>query len=266
MYFKKCTVKSPEGLTNPACEYLVAEALKIAGHEKIFIRRQDDQGGCADSTSFIGILLLAAACGTVLEVFSQADELREAVNELAGIIESINFMPEKGDLFEFFSRAVKIGQENKFPKDGKIFIVDRLENFFTVRLNCQLLDSHKLEEDLFECADYIAKTLAGFVREFPSSARAAEYFYAYLQHCQGNGENNYVRREDFLARGGQTCFAICVFFPALAERRRVSEKYYAQMGATFFYQYFLEGRRPVAYSMAEHFDELVPLTREAIAN
>jgi hypothetical protein len=175
-------------------------------------------------------------------------------------------MPEQDDLSEFFAKAVRLSQENKFPKNGKIFVVDRLENFFNCRLNCQLLDSHKLEEDLFACANYIAKTLAGFVREFPSSARAAEYFYAYLQHCQSDGENTYVRREDFLARGGQTCFAICVFFPALAKRRRVDEKYYASMGTTFFYQYFLETAKPVANAMAEHFDELVPLTREAIAD
>jgi len=175
-------------------------------------------------------------------------------------------MPNQDDLSEFFAKAVRLGQENKFPKNGKIFIVDRLENFFNCRLNRQLLDSNKLEEDLFECADYISKTLAGFVREFPSQTRAAEYLYAYLQHCQDDSERNCIRREDFLARGGQTCFAICVFFPTLAKRRRVSEKYYAQMGATFFYQYFLEARRPVAYSMAEHFDELVPLTREAIAD
>jgi hypothetical protein len=175
-------------------------------------------------------------------------------------------MPNQDDLNEFFAKAVSLGQENKFPKNGKILIVDSLENFFKSRLNCKLLESNRIEEDLFECTDYIAKILAGFIRDNPRKIMAAEYFAAFQQYRQDLEGDNPIRPEDFLAQGGQACFVICVFFPVFNCRRLVDAKYYAQMGATFFYQYFLETAKPVANAMAEHFDELVPLTREAIAD
>jgi hypothetical protein len=143
-------------------------------------------------------------------------------------------------------------------------IVDRLENFFASRLNSFLLDQRKLEEELFLCAGYIAKTLSEFVRDQSPRMAAVDYLLRYAESKQLAESDDPIRPEDYLVRGGQNCFVICVFFPVFHRRRCVDEKYYAERGAAFFYQYFLETGTIVAHHMAEHFDELVPITQEAI--
>ncbi|HTW96511.1 MAG TPA: hypothetical protein VMD74_02525 [Candidatus Methylomirabilis sp.] len=173
-------------------------------------------------------------------------------------------MAEENSFRNFLAEAWELKKQNEFPKGADILVVDRLERFFVSRLNCLLLDKNIIESEMYLCADYIARTLAGYAREFPSTFRAAEYLYAYLQCRQSEKSGEPIRREDYLVRAGQACFVISVFFPCLHHSRRVDERYYAEMGATFFYQYFLESGKEVAQHMAERFDELVPLTQEAI--
>ncbi len=170
-------------------------------------------------------------------------------------------MPDK-NLSDLFADALLLEKESKYPHGRGILVVDRLENFFEARLNCFLLEKEMIEEDLFLCAGYIAKTLAGFIREAPKRMAAAEFLNSYLE-CRRQPDSP-IRPEDYLARGGQTCFMICVFLPIFHLRRLVDEKYYTEKGTTFFYQLFLETGKPVACHMAEHFEELVPITREVI--
>jgi hypothetical protein len=149
-------------------------------------------------------------------------------------------------------------------KKKEILIVGKAEDFFKQRLHDFLLDRKEITAELFICSDYIASILASFLRESPRKILAAEYFGAYSAYKRAESDDNPLRPEYFLERGGQACFVTCVFFPVFRRRSLVDEKYYAEMGTMFFYRFYREADSVVAGYMAERFDELVPLTREAV--
>ena len=182
------------------------------------------------------------------------------------------------NLEDLFAKALNLKKEGVYPKGGGVFTVERLEHFFETRLNCLLLEKNIIEQEMFLCSSYVGRALAEFsrglpVQEFKSPTgrktsvliRPAEYLFAYWQQEQAESKGDSFQNDktENLSRGGKICFVISVFFPRL-HRRHVGEKYYFEMGSTLFYQYWLDTQKPVAYCMAERFEDLVSLTRESI--
>lgn len=173
---------------------------------------------------------------------------------------------------------MQIKEDDVYPKGESILKVEKLKDFFTVRLNCSLLEKNIIELEMFLCANYIGDFLSGFCGGLPSQTitykngykraiytRPVEHLFTYWQRIQAEsqGELSPDNKSEGLLRGAQLCFVISVFFPTF-QRRRVGKKYYHNLGSTFFYQYWLDTKKEVTHHMAERFEDLVPLTRDAI--
>lgn len=89
MYVKKCTVNIKKGLHARPSALIAVEAVKYSDHEKVFIRKVNDNQEPAKAGSVMDLLVLSASYKIELEVYSNDDSAAATVDNIADFINNL---------------------------------------------------------------------------------------------------------------------------------------------------------------------------------
>jgi len=160
-----------------------------------------------------------------------------------------------GDLTELLKTATDLRNcIEKFKKTIEVMDFKGLKRVFETRLANIILETKKIELDLFLCSSYIAALLVEIGSSVPESWFAVDYF------IKAEAEN----KPEALKQGANVCFLIYAVFPPRGQIRCMKLEDYKALGQAMYYGYYGQTGTLVAYFMSQQFKPMAEITRECL--